>query len=207
MAENSTSSPVAPRGASLDTADDRELVEWSRNGDLLAYDEMIRRYQQRVYATVYNMTSNHEDAADLTQEAFVKAWQALKSFKGDSSFFTWVYRIAVNRTLNFLKARKKRVHLSLNDLDAGVERNPDLINLVSHDTPRRNLKLEELKEKLNEALQQLSEPHRLVVTLHDIQGLPHDKIGEILDCKPGTVRTRLYYARQQLQGLLGDYLK
>jgi len=205
MAGNPISTTPA-RGANLEAADERELVQWSRNGDLSAYDELIRRFQERIYATLYNMTSNHEDAADLTQEAFVKAWQALKSFKGDSSFFTWVYRIAVNRTLNFLKSRKKRLHMSLNDLDSGVERNPDLVNLVSHDTPRRNVGLEELKEKLNEALQQLSESHRMVVILHDIQGLPHDEIATILDCNPGTVRTRLYYARQQLQGLLSDYL-
>jgi RNA polymerase sigma factor (sigma-70 family) len=191
----------------LEAASDRELVAWSRNGDMSAYDELIRRYQERVYSTIYHMTSNHEDAADLVQEAFVKAWQALKRFKGDSSFYTWIYRIAVNRTLNFLKARKNRViKLSLSDLDAGVENDPELVALISHQTPRRNVNLTELQEKLNEALQQLSESHRTVVVMHDIQGVPHDEIAEVLDCKPGTVRTRLFYARKQLQGILADYL-
>lgn len=191
----------------LEKASDRELVDWSRDGDMAAYDELIRRYQERVYSTVYNMTSNHEDAADLVQEAFVKAWQALERFKGDSSFYTWIYRIAVNRTLNFLKSKKNRVRkLSLNDLDSGAENDPELVALISHQTPRRAANLSELQIKLNEALQHLSEAHRTVVVLHDIQGLPHDEIAEIMKCNPGTVRTRLFYARQQLQGILADYL-
>src|SRR5688572_6446844 len=81
---------------------DAALVRRAQSGDVSAYDELIRRYQERIYATVYHMTSNHEDANDLTQETFIKGFQALKSFKGDSSFYTWVYRIAVNKTINFL---------------------------------------------------------------------------------------------------------
>lgn len=191
----------------LEGAADADLVSWSRNGDTAAYDELVRRYQERVYATVYNMTSNHDDAADLVQEAFVKAWQSLKRFKGESGFYTWIYRIAVNRTLNFLKSPKNRRHRSLNDLDAGVENDKELVALISEQTPRREVKLAELQEKLNEAMQRLSEVHRAVVVMHDIQGMPHDEIAEILDCNAGTVRTRLFYARQQLQGILADYLK
>ncbi|MGH7967553.1 MAG: sigma-70 family RNA polymerase sigma factor, partial [Limisphaerales bacterium] len=84
------------------------LVKRARQGDLGAYDDLVRRYQERIYATVYHMTSNHEDANDLAQEAFIKGFQALKSFKGGSSFYTWVYRIAVNKTINFLKQRKNK---------------------------------------------------------------------------------------------------
>jgi RNA polymerase sigma factor (sigma-70 family) len=153
------------------------------------------------------MTSNHEDANDLAQESFIKAFQALRSFKGDSSFFTWVYRIAVNRTINFLKQRKNRVQMSLNDLDYNAENDPDLVALVSHKTPRRDLNLVELQEKLNAAMQKLSDEHRLVVNLHDIQGLSHEEISKIMDCNIGTVRSRLFYARQQLQAYLMDYLK
>jgi RNA polymerase sigma-70 factor (ECF subfamily) len=184
-----------------------ELVKRARRGDLGAYDDLVRRYQERVYATVYHMTSNHEDANDLTQDAFIKAYQALKSFKGGSSFYTWVYRIAVNKTLNFLKQRKNRTQYSLNDLDFNTEHNPDLVALISEKTPRREAGLSELQEKLNEAMQKLSEQHRLVVTLHDVQGLPHEEIAQIMDCNVGTVRSRLFYARQQLQGYLTEYLK
>ena len=187
--------------------DEQLLVKRARQGDLGAYDELVRRYQERIYATVYHMTSNHEDANDLAQEAFIKAFQALKSFKGGSSFYTWVYRIAVNKTINFLKQRKNRSHMSLNDLDFNTEHDPDLVALVSDKTPRREVNLSELQEKLNEAMQKLSEPHRLVVTLHDVQGLAHEEIAQIMDCNVGTVRSRLFYARQQLQALLSDYLK
>jgi len=172
-----------------------------------AYDELVRRYQERIYATVYHMTSNHEDANDLAQEAFIKAFQALKTFKGGSSFYTWVYRIAVNKTINFLKQRKNRSQMSLDDLDFNAEHDPDLVALISEKTPRRDINLAELQEKLNEAMQKLSEPHRLVVTLHDVQGMSHEEIAKIMDCNIGTVRSRLFYARQQMQGYLSDYLK
>jgi RNA polymerase sigma-70 factor (ECF subfamily) len=187
--------------------EEQELVKRARQGDLSAYDDLVRRYQERIYATLYHMTSNHEDANDLAQEAFIKAFQALKTFKGGSSFYTWVYRIAVNKTINFLKQRKNRSQMSLNDLDFNAEHDPDLVALVSEKTPRREAGLAELQEKLNEAMQTLSEAHRLVVTLHDVQGLSHEEIAKIMDCNIGTVRSRLFYARQQLQGQLVDYLK
>ncbi len=197
------SGSVAAPGAAGET----QLLERARTGDLAAYDELVRRYQERIYATLYHMTSNHEDANDLTQETFIKAYRALQSFKGGSSFYTWVYRIAINKTINFLKQRKKRQAMSLNDLDFHAENDPDLVALVSDKTPRRAVALTELQKKLNEAMQKLSEQHRIVVTLHDVQGLAHEEIAELLHCNVGTVRSRLFYARQQLQGYLADYLK
>ena len=187
--------------------EEMELVKRARKGDLTAYDDIVRRYQERIYATIYHMTANHEDANDLAQDAFIKGFQALRSFKGGSSFYTWVYRIAVNKTINFLKQRKNRAHLSLDDLDFNAEHDPDLVALISDKTPRREAGLAELQEKLNVAMQKLSEPHRLVVTLHDVQGLSHEEIAEIMDCNIGTVRSRLFYARQQMQAYLSDYLK
>jgi RNA polymerase sigma factor RpoE len=198
--------PEKPAPAPAPT-DEMVLVRRARQGDLDAYDELVRRYQERIYATVYHMTANHEDANDLAQEAFIKAFQALKSFKGGSSFYTWVYRIAVNKTINFLKQRKNRAQMSLDDLDVNAEHDPDLVALISDKTPRREINLIELQEKLNAAMQKLSEPHRLVVTLHDVQGLSHEEIADIMDCNIGTVRSRLFYARQQLQAYLSDYLK
>ncbi len=190
-----------------EATEEKNLVERAKQGELGAYDELIRRYQERIYATVYHMTSNHEDANDIAQEAFIKGFQALKSFKGGSSFYTWVYRIAVNKTINFLKQRKNRSQLSLNDIDFNAEHDPDMVALVSEKTPRRDASLNELQEKLNSAMQRLSEPHRLVVTLHDVQGMSHDEIAKIMDCNIGTVRSRLFYARQQLQSYLSDYLR
>ncbi len=199
--------PAAAEDLTPPPVEESVLVKRARQGDLGAYDELVRRYQERIYATVYHMTANHEDANDLAQEAFIKAFQALKSFKGGSSFYTWVYRIAVNKTINFLKQRKNKAQLSLDDVDFQAEHDPDLVALISEKTPRREINLSELQEKLNTAMLKLSEPHRLVVTLHDVQGLSHEEIAEIMDCNIGTVRSRLFYARQQLQAYLSDYLK
>lgn len=199
--------PEPQSGGENEESDDLTLVRRAQQEDSAAYDELIRRYQERIYATVYHMTSNHEDANDLAQESFVKAFQALKSFKGGSSFYTWLYRIAVNKTINFLKQRKNRQHMSLNDMDFNAEHNPDLVALISDKTPRRDAGLSELQEKLNAALLKLSESHRLAVVLHDVQGLSHEEIAKVMHCNIGTVRSRLFYARQQLQALLADYVK
>ncbi len=196
----SESQPAVPVGE--DT-----LVRRARHGDLEAYDELVKRHQERIYATIYHMTSNHEDANDLAQESFIKAYHALKSFKGGSSFYTWLYRIAVNKTINFLKQRRNKTHISLNNMDFNAEHDPDMMALISDKTPRREAGLTELQEKLNAALMKLSEPHRLVVVLHDVQGLSHEEIAQVAGCNIGTVRSRLFYARQQLQGYLADYLK
>ncbi len=206
-AKLAVSSDAPKSTATTNRAEEDAIVARAQLGDLAAYDELVRRYQERIYATLYHMTSNHEDANDLAQEAFIKGYQALKSFKGGSSFYTWVYRIAVNKTLNFLKSRKNRSMMSLNDLDFDAEKDPDLIALISDKTPRRDAALSELQKKLNEAMLKLSEQHRLVVTLHDVQGLAHEEIADIMECNVGTVRSRLFYARQQLQGYLIDYLK
>ena len=206
-AKTAVSSDAPRPAATTNRVEEDAFVARAQQGDLAAYDELVRRYQERIYATLYHMTSNHEDANDLAQEAFIKGYQALKSFKGGSSFYTWVYRIAVNKTLNFLKSRKNRSMMSLNDLDFDAEKDPDLVALISDKTPRRDAALAELQKKLNEAMLKLSEQHRLVVTLHDVQGLAHEEIAEVMECNVGTVRSRLFYARQQLQGYLADYLK
>jgi RNA polymerase sigma factor (sigma-70 family) len=205
--DSDPSGELRASAAASAAVDEMELVRKARRGDLASYDQLVRRYQERIYATIYHMTANHEDANDLAQEAFIKGFQALRSFKGGSSFYTWVYRIAVNKTINFLKQRKTKAQMSLDDLDFNAEHDPDLVALISDKNPRREVALAELQEKLNGAMQKLSEPHRLVVTLHDVQGLSHEEIGKIMDCNIGTVRSRLFYARQQLQAYLSDYLK
>ena len=190
----------------LAEADDETLVARVQDGDSSAYDHLVQRYKERLYATVYHMTSNHEDANDLVQDAFIKAYKSIKSFKRESSFYTWIYRIAVNRTLNHLKRGKTRQHFSLDDIDTHIQNDPDFVELLSYVTPRREVGLSELQEKLNVALQKLSEPHRAVVVMHDVQGLTHADIAKALGCSEGTVRSRLFYARQQMQGLLAEYL-
>jgi RNA polymerase sigma-70 factor (ECF subfamily) len=185
--------------------DDRALAEQAARGDLGSYDQLVRRYHGRLYGLVYNMTSSREDTEDLLQEVFLKAFTALPRFKGDSSFYTWVYRIAINRTINFLKKRKKRQALSLDNVDHGIERDEAYLELSSRGSPLRDMGIIELQERLNEALQTLSDKHRTVVVLHDIQGVPHQEIGRMLGVSEGTVRSRLFYARQRLQHELAEF--
>ena len=204
MNEERTVSELAD--AAEDAAEVRALVERARQHDLNAYDALVGRYQKKVYALVYNMTSSREDTEDLVQDVFVKAYHSLGSFKGDSSFYTWIYRIAVNRSINFLKKRKRRSGgVSLDDMDRAIENDPAFIELSSRESPLRDMAITELQEKLNGALQTLSEKHRTVVVLHDIEGMPHDEIAKVVGCSAGTVRSRLFYARQELQKELAEF--
>ena len=188
-------------------SEEEQLVARARANDATAFDELVERYKQRIYSTVYHMTSNHEDANDVAQETFIKAFKNLHRFKGDSAFYTWLYRIAINCTINFLKKRRRTSgHLSLDDVDANLQNDPDFIERTRGEPPTRDVAANELMQRLNEALQQLSENHRLVVTLYDVQGLSHSEIASMMNCSEGTVRSRLYYARLQLQELLKDYL-
>lgn len=209
-ADTARLAPAAPVAAGQDVdlrlEDDEALVFRTQRGNPAAFDVLVERYKERLYATVYHMTSNHEDANDLVQDTFIKAYKSIQSFKGRSSFYTWIYRIAVNRTINFLKRRRNKTQYSLDDMDSAIHTDPDLVEMMSHVTPRREVGLNELQERLNEALQKLSEAHRAVVTMHDIQGMTHADIAKVMKCSEGTVRSRLFYARQQLQALLSDYL-
>lgn len=184
---------------------DREIIVRIQKGEADLYDLIVERYKSRIYSVIYNMTGNHEDAADLSQEIFVKAFKALPTFRVESHFYTWLYRIAINSCLNFLK-RRKEVHLSLNELDPEAENEPLIKELASKDSTTQNIDLNEIQEKLNEALQSLSKEHRAVVVLHDIEGLRHQDIAKILNCTEATARSRLFYAHQQLQALLAKYL-
>ena len=184
---------------------DEALVQRVQAGDTDAYDQLVQRHQGKIYGLVYNMTGNQQDAQDLVQDVFIKGHKVLKRFKGKSSFYTWIYRIAINRTINFIKKRRNRHAASLDAVDHAVESDPAYIERSGREGPLRDVTLTELQERLNTALQSLSEKHRTVVILHDIQGVAHDEIGRMIGCSPGTVRSRLYYARQQLQAELAEF--
>jgi RNA polymerase sigma-70 factor (ECF subfamily) len=184
---------------------DRELVAKAQGGDDGAFDQLIEKYKARVYAVIYHMLGNNEDAADLTQEVFVKAFKAISSFRSQSNFYTWLNRIAVNTTINFIRLRKEE-HLSLDEFSSEVEGDPSFQTLVSKETADRDVDRDELQKKLNEALQKLSKEHRAVVVLHDIEGLRHHEIAKVLGCSEATARSRLFYAHQELQALLANYL-
>jgi RNA polymerase sigma factor (sigma-70 family) len=183
---------------------DQDLVTRAREGDTRAFDALILKYGDKLYGLVYHMTSHKEDTHDLLQEIFARAYQSLGKFKGHSTFYTWIYQIAVNLTLNFLKKRKRRTGLSLNDLDSSVQQDPALVDGTNEANPERQTQLNELQIKLNEAMQKLSEPHRMVVTMFDIQGMSHGDIAKVLKTSEGTVRSRLHYAHLHLQSILQE---
>ena len=184
------------------------LVSRAIDGDFDAFDQIMLLYRERLYGVIYNMTFNHEDAADLTQESFVKAFRSLSKFKRKSSFFTWLYRIGVNLTLTHLKRRKARKFFSFDQLIDQNKSKDHSVEFSSSETSSvKTTLLNELHEKLNEALSKLSDKHRTIVVLFEIDGLSHKEIASIMKCTEGTVRSRLHYAKVQLQSLLSEYVK
>ncbi len=187
---------------------DLEIVKRVQAGDVAAFDALIRRYRERLYGVVYNLTSNREDAADLTQDAFIKAFQSIHRFSGQSTFFTWLYRIAVNSTITHLRKNRLRSFFSLEAIDADEPVARDVLAALTDTTGvDRDTYVRDLQEKLNAAMQKLSIKHRTVVTLFEIDGLSHQEIAEVMGCSVGTVRSRLHYAKQLLQAELQPYLR
>jgi RNA polymerase sigma-70 factor (ECF subfamily) len=204
---NAKANPMSERRKMRKADPDLELVQRAREGDTAAFDELVVKYTPKLYGLVYHMTSNHEDTNDILQDVFAKAYRALKRFKGKSAFYTWIYSIATNMTLNFLKKRNRRRTYSLDDIDLAIERDEDFIEATSKSDPVRAANISELQERLNMAMQQLSDDHRAVVTMFDIQGMPHAEIAKIIGVSEGTVRSRLFYAHKQLQTYLDDFRK
>ena len=185
---------------------DRLLVERAQAGDPTAFDELVRRYQPKLLGMLYNMTSNQTDAWDLAMETFEKAYKSIHTFRLDSEFFTWLYRIGYNLTINFIKRNKHRHNLSMDDADLDLHNRAEFIDPSASGDAEKQTRLAELKKKLNESMMKLSDQHRAVVTLFDVQGLSHAEIGKIMGCKEETVRSRLFYAHKQLQKYLKNYL-
>ncbi len=183
------------------------LVENAINGSFEAFDKIMVHYRERMYGVIYNMTLNHSDAADLTQETFVKAFRSISKFKRKSSFFTWLYRIGVNLTLTFLKRKRNRKFFSFEQFFGDSLNESQKGELASNEiNSAKSTMLNELHEKLNEALSRLSDKHRTIVILYEIDGLSHKEISQIMKCTEGTVRSRLHYAKIQLQSMLSEYV-
>ena len=187
---------------------DLDVVRRVQAGDVAAFDQLVHKYRERVFGIVYNMTSNREDTADLTQDAFIKTFQSINRFQGQSSFFTWLYRIAVNSTLTHLRKHRLRTFFSFEKIDQDDPVSAEVVSALTDATGADQATFtRELQEKLNEAMQKLSIRHRTVITLFEIDGLSHQEIAEVMDCSVGTVRSRLHYAKQQLQSELQSYIR
>jgi len=183
-----------------------DLVRRCQAGDTEAFDELVTRYRTRVFSMIYNMVHNEQDAWDLAQDSFLKAWKSIKRFRGRSSFYTWIYRIVMNVTIDWL--RKKHVKgagaefddaLQLKEIDPAAKTVPKADPL-----PHERMERREIRAKIDKAIAQLSPEHRAVILMKEIEEMQYHEIAETLGCSIGTVMSRLFYARKKLQNLLRD---
>ena len=190
-----------------DTAEpnDGELVRRCQAGDSSAFNDLVTRYRGKVFTMVFGMVQNEQDAWDLAQEGFLKAWRSIHRFKGQSSFYTWLYRIMTNVTIDAL--RRKGVHgeaefddrIAPARVDPGSRTTPSAVPL-----PHQKLEQNEIRRRINEAIARLSPEHRAVIVMKEMEDLQYNEIAEVLDCSIGTVMSRLFYARKKLQTFLKD---
>lgn len=186
-------------------ASDQQLVDRVRAGDKNAFNFLVRRYQNRVAALVARFIKDHQEVEDVTQEAFIKAYRALHLFRGDSAFYTWLYRIAVNTAKNTLVARGRRPPAS--DLDAGEAELVDIGSpLRDHETPEGSLATAALKEAVEKAIEELPEDLRTAFTLREFSGLSYEDITEVMNCPVGTVRSRIFRAREAIDKVIKLHL-
>jgi len=191
---------------------DTVLIEQYRKGDSAAMEQLVLRYQNRIYNVILKICADPDDAAELTQETFVKVIENLNKFEGRSGFYTWTFRIAVNLTLNYCQRNSR---LAFRSLDAEQQQNDseakqvlkDFLSDESSPDPAAELQSKELYRIAARTLMGLDEAHRTVIVLRDIEGMSYARIAEVLDIELGTVRSRLSRARSKMRDLLEDILR
>ncbi|MDH7568611.1 MAG: sigma-70 family RNA polymerase sigma factor [Armatimonadota bacterium] len=200
-----TRSEAAWNADVLDVDSDQALIARVRDGDRSAFEVLVSRYQDRVYTIVHGLVRDPDDAMDLVQETFLKAYQGLHTFRGKSSFYTWLYRIAVNNCKDFVRKRSARPSVSLEDeqlQDLGFEPPAD-----PKQNPAEAAQTREMRRMVREAVETLPEKLRMAIILHDIQGLPQQDVAAILKCPLGTVKSHVFRGRARLRKLLGRYVE
>lgn len=186
--------------------DDQTLVRAAQKGDMVAYEELVARHRDKIYARAYSMMRNEDDAIDLSQEAWVKGWQRLVQFQGESSFATWMTRIVINLCLDQLRRQKRHRAESIEEMDeesGGVERQMPVVTV----NPTERLERGELRKRIDKALSQLSETHRTALILCEFEEMEYKEIAKAMNCSIGTVMSRLFYARRKMAALLADLKK
>jgi len=181
---------------------EKDLIEKAKSGDIEAFEQLIISCEKKVFNIAYRMIGNYDDANELAQEVFIKAFRSIKNFKGDSLFSTWIYKITANVCLDELRKRKNKNILSL---DQDIELNDgDVKRQISDNAPSPDMEVEskEIKTIVNESIQQLPDDYKSVIILRDIQGFSYDEISKIVNCPEGTVKSRLNRARQALKKIL-----
>ena len=185
------------------SADDAALVRAAQRGDMGAFEELVARHRDKIYARAYSMMRNEEEAIDLSQEAWVKGWQRLRQFQGESSFGTWLTRIVINLCLDQLRKQKRHRTDSIEAMSeesGGVERQMPIVSV----NPTAGLERAELRQRIDRALGQLSYEHRTVLVLHEFEEMEYKEIAKTMGCSIGTVMSRLFYARRKMAALLAD---
>lgn len=190
-------------GVGLDTT----LVARAREGDAAAFEEIYRRYDRRIYNTVLQIVRNDDDAADITQESFVRAYRSLKNLRSDEAFTSWLFRIAINLSRNHLRSRPHFRMESLDEYATSEDGDHELQIPDSTHDPARAVESGEMQATVRRAVAQLSAAHREVITLHHLEGMRVDDIARILNCSVGTVKSRLSRARDELKRKLRSYVE
>jgi len=188
------------RTRSRPDGDEAELIARAREGDREAFSILVTRYERRVVGVALAVVHNQDDALELAQETFVRAFENLRGFESRSSFSTWLYRIAANLAIDFWRREGRYSVLRGEDAENELKRLPS----TTGDSYRAATR-SELGQKLSEALEQLTPEHRAVILLREVEGLSYDEISEVLQCPRGTVMSRLHYARNRLRGILKDF--
>jgi RNA polymerase sigma-70 factor (ECF subfamily) len=184
---------------------DQELVERVQRGDKRAFDLLVIKYQHKIVKLVSRYIHDQHETLDVTQEAFIKAYRALPKFRGDSAFYTWLYRIAINTAKNFLVSQGRRPPES--DIDAEeAEQYEGAFRLRENGTPEHNLLTDEIRVVINRAIEQLPEDLRTAITLREMEGLSYEEIAQAMDCPVGTVRSRIFRAREAIDKKLAPLL-
>jgi RNA polymerase sigma-70 factor, ECF subfamily len=182
-----------------------DLVKRCQAGDTEAFDELVARYRTRVFSMIYNMVHNEQDAWDLAQDSFVKAWKSIKRFRGRSSFYTWLYRIVMNVTIDWVRKKQVKPAAEFNDATQLKEIDPASKTVPKADAlPYETMERSEIRERIDQAVAQLTPEHRAVILMKEIEEMQYHEIAEALGCSIGTVMSRLFYARKKLQNLLRD---
>ena len=195
-------------GGGLDESvehDDIALVRRCQKGDALAFEQLVIKYRSKVFSMIYGMVQNEQDAWDLAQEGFVKAWRSIHRFKGQASFYTWLYRIVTNVAIDSLRRKSFKKTAEFDDEIAATQVEPGSKTMPQPDPmPHQGLEREEIRHRIEHAINKLSPEHRAVIVMKEIEELQYSEIAEALGCSIGTVMSRLFYARKKLQTLLKD---
>jgi RNA polymerase sigma-70 factor (ECF subfamily) len=186
---------------------DTELVARAKRGDRVAFQELVEKYQKRVYAVAYGVLGNRESALDAVQETFIKAYRSLAGFKGKSSFYTWLYRITMNAAIDLGRKEAHRDELEFHDEIEHEEEKGEYPITPSAEDPGRELIKKELGEMIEDAIEHLPSDQRSAIILREIEGLSYKEIAKVMRCSEGTVMSRLHYGRKRLQELLKPYLE